>query len=87
MHALRLGFQGIELLTSGSITLPVPQPQLGFLRAIRRGEIDLDEVVVAIDRAEQQLEDLRHGSDLPAQPDRAWVDDWLHRSHLSYWAS
>ena len=26
MHALRLGLQGIELLTTGRITLPVPEP-------------------------------------------------------------
>lgn len=87
MHALRLGFQGIELLTSGSITLPVPEPQLGLLRAVRRGQIGLGDVVSAIEDVEQQLEDLRHGSDLPAQPDRVWVDDWLHRSHLNYWAT
>jgi hypothetical protein len=23
---------------------------------------------------------------LPAQPDRRWVDDWLHRSYLGFWA-
>jgi hypothetical protein len=28
MHALRLGLQGIELLTNGRITLPVPEPRL-----------------------------------------------------------
>ena len=24
---------------------------------------------------------------VPAEPDRRWVDDWLHRSHLNYWHS
>ena len=28
MHALRLGVQGVELLTTGRITLPVPEPDL-----------------------------------------------------------
>ena len=37
MHALRLGVQGTELLTTGRITLPVPEPDLSFLRAVRRG--------------------------------------------------
>ena len=27
MHALRLGYQGVELLTTGRITLPVPEPR------------------------------------------------------------
>ncbi|MBD3924323.1 nucleotidyltransferase domain-containing protein [Nocardioides cavernae] len=85
MHALRLGVQGTELLTTGRITLPVPEPDLSFLRAVRRGEVGLDEVVAAVGDAERRLEDLRDSADLPPQPDRAWVDDWLHRVHLAYW--
>jgi hypothetical protein len=86
MHALRLGFQGIELLTTGRITLPLPEPQRGYLQAIRRGEIPLAEVVAAIDDAERQLVELRSSTRVPDQPDRAWVDRWLHRSYTTYWA-
>lgn len=87
MHALRLGLQGVELLTTGRITLPVPEPDRTYLRQIRRGEVGLDEVVARVDEAEARLTALRDGSDLPAEPDRAWVDAWLHRSHLAYWSS
>ncbi|MBJ7454391.1 MAG: hypothetical protein JHC71_20225, partial [Blastococcus sp.] len=45
----------------------------------------LDEVVAAIDDAEQRLIDLRESSDLAAEPDRTWVDGWLHRSYLAHW--
>ncbi|MDR7255692.1 hypothetical protein J2X46_004706 [Nocardioides sp. BE266] len=85
MHALRLGVQGVELLTTGRITLPVPEPDLSYLRSVRRGDVALDEVVAAVDEAERRLEQLRDGTDLALQPDRTWVDDWLHRSHLAYW--
>jgi predicted nucleotidyltransferase len=85
MHALRLGVQGIELLTSGRITLPIPEPDLSYLRAVRRGEVRLDEVVSAVELAERRLVDLQSSAELPAQPDRDWVDGWLHRSHLDYW--
>jgi hypothetical protein len=85
MHALRLGVQGVELLTDGRITLPVPEPDRSYLRAVRRGEVALDEVVAAVDRAERQLEALRDSSAVPEHPDRDWVDTWLHRSHLAYW--
>ena len=85
MHALRLGVQGIELLTTGRITLPVPEPDLTYLRAIRRGEVGRDEVVAAVSNAEARLTQLRSGTSLPDEPDRAWVDAWLHRSHLAYW--
>jgi len=88
MHALRLGVQGVELLTTGRITLPVPVPELGHLRQVRRGEVPLAEVVgqvEQVDLAEARLTALRDSSSLPAERDRARVDDWLHRSHLAYW--
>ena len=86
MHALRLGFQGVELLTTGRLTLPVPEPQRSYLRAIRRGEVRLAEVVDAVTAAEAELVRLRDSPALPPEPDRAWVDAWLHRSHLRYWS-
>lgn len=85
MHALRLGVQGVEFLTTGRITLPVPEPHRSFLRAIRRGEIPLTEALAAIADVEAQLTDHRNAPALPPQPDRAWVNDWLHRRHLEYW--
>lgn len=86
MHALRLGLQGIELLTTGRITLPVPGPDRGYLRSIRRGERPLAEVIDAITEAEARLSQLRDIPGVPGQPDRAWVDDWLHRSYLNFWS-
>jgi uncharacterized protein len=85
MHALRLGVQGVELLTTGRITLPVPEPDRIYLRRVRRGEVGLEEVIDRVDQAAEHLVALRDASDLPAEPDRGWVDGWLHRSHLSYW--
>jgi hypothetical protein len=87
MHALRLGLQGIELLTTGRITLPVPEPDRGYLRSIRRGERPLAEVLDAVTETEARLEELRDSAAVPDEPDRGWVDDWLHRSYLYFWAS
>jgi hypothetical protein len=87
MHALRLGVQGVELLSTGRITLPVPEPERAYLRSVRRGEVPLAEVVAAVDDAERRLIALRTSSSIPAKPDHAWVDAWLHRSYVRYWAS
>jgi uncharacterized protein len=87
MHALRLGLQGVELLTTGRITLPVPESDRGYLRSIRSGERPLAEVLDAITAAEARLAGLRDSPDIPAEPDRAWADDWLHRSYTSFWTS
>jgi hypothetical protein len=86
MHALRLGIQGVELLSTGRITLPVPEPQRSYLRAIRRGEVPQREVIAAIDDAEAALTRLATASAVPDAPDRTWVDGWLHRSYLRFWA-
>ncbi|HZL04323.1 MAG TPA: nucleotidyltransferase domain-containing protein [Coriobacteriia bacterium] len=87
MHALRLGIQGVELLSTGRITLPVPQPQRDYLRAVRGGEVPLADAVKAVDDAEQQLLALHDSDRVPAHPDTDWVNNWLHRAHLSYWAT
>ena len=87
MHALRLGLQGIELLTTGRITLPVPEPHRAYLRSIRRGERPLAEVLDAVTAAETRLTQLRDSPAIPDQPDRRWVDAWLHRSYLNFWSS
>jgi hypothetical protein len=86
MHALRLGLQGIELLTTGRITLPVPPPHRDTLLAVRRGELRLADVLDLVTGAEARLTELRDSSALPEQPDRPWVDGWLHRSYLNFWA-
>jgi uncharacterized protein len=75
------------LLTTGRITLPVPEPDRAYLRSIRRGEVALAEVRDAIDGAEARLTELRDSASVPDQPDRHWVDAWLHRSHLDFWAA
>ena len=85
MHALRLGLQGIELLSTGRITLPAPEPDRAYLRSIRRGERPLDEVLAAITDAEERLTRLADNPAIADQPDRRWVDDWLHRSYQAFW--
>jgi uncharacterized protein len=87
MHALRLGLQGIELLSTGRITLPVPEPQRAYLRSIRRGERPLAEVLDAITDAEARLARLHDSATVADQPDRRWVDNWLHHSYLNFWAT
>jgi hypothetical protein len=38
MHAARLGYQGLELLETGQLTLPMPQPERSRVMAIRTGD-------------------------------------------------
>ena len=42
MHALRIGHQGIEFLTTGRIALPVAEPERSALREVRAGVVPRD---------------------------------------------
>ncbi len=75
MHALRLGVQGVEYLNTGRITLPIPEPDLSALRAVRRGQWPLADVLARCDELEARLTDLQESSPLPTEPDHRWVDD------------
>jgi len=86
-HALRLGIQGIELLTTGLMNLPMLDGHRTYLKSVRRGEVRLGDVLAHLDSYESQLVDLRESGSVPDQPDREWVDRWLHRSYTAYWAS
>ncbi|MQA36111.1 DNA polymerase beta superfamily protein [Modestobacter roseus] len=87
MHALRLGVQGIEYLSTGRITLPVPEPHLTALREVRLGQWSLADVLAWYDDLDAQLAALAATEPLPREPDRAWIDAWLHRSYTRFWAA
>jgi hypothetical protein len=85
MHALRLGVQGLELLRTGRVSLPVPTPELASLRSVRRGEWPLADVEAWLGDLEADLAAAITTSALPESGDRAWVDAWLTRSHQEFW--
>jgi predicted nucleotidyltransferase len=87
MHLCRLAVQGIELLTTGRITFPVPEPERTKLMDIRAGCWTLDEVVAWSNRLEEQLIVARHESPLPDHPDREALSEWMVQTYLQEWES
>lgn len=84
-HMVRLGIQGIELLTTGRVTLPMADPDRSWLRELREGKHTMQD---ALDRAtylEERLRTLRDSSDLPQHPDYAWANEWLIGVYLHEW--
>src|SRR5207247_7871457 len=55
MHAARLGYQGLELLETGWLTLPLAEPERSRVMAIRTGRRSFDETIAEIDELEQRL--------------------------------
>jgi RNA repair pathway DNA polymerase beta family len=67
------------------LILFVPDKEVVFRNRVGAELVDLNEVVEAVASAEADLRRLRDSSSLPDQPDRHWVDEWLHQAHLNYW--
>lgn len=86
MHMLRLGFQGIEYLETGKLTLPMPEEERAFVFKVREGGVDLNDVLTAAGDNERRIEDLLDTSPLPPKPDREFVNDWLCSAYMEYWA-
>ncbi|WP_158882101.1 nucleotidyltransferase domain-containing protein [Amycolatopsis anabasis] len=86
MHMVRLGVQGVELLETGRITLPIPEPWLTWLRDLRQGRHTKDEALAAATELEQRLEKLSTSSPLPERPDAARANAWLVRAYQSAWS-
>jgi len=87
-HALRLGWQGIELAQLGRLELPMPYPQREFLRGLRRGEVSFDDAMNKITSAELTLERFKDGrlaTVLPAEPDFQWANDFLVWAYEARW--
>jgi hypothetical protein len=85
MHAARLGYQGVELLATGWLTLPMPEPERSSVMAIRTGQRSFDEAISEIDEVEQRLAEALERSPLPAEPDRAAVDAFLTDAYRRAW--
>jgi hypothetical protein len=85
-HALRLAMQGIELMASGTITLPMPASNREFLLRVRNGEFSKEWVTSALDNT--WIPDLKHAierSALPDHPNCGAIDDLLIDMHWRFW--
>jgi hypothetical protein len=85
MHCARLGFQGIELLTSGELQLPIQDEPADWLRAVRRGDITFDEWWNRCLALDGQLVQLERDESYAAGPDRKRIEAWSVSTHLNAW--
>jgi hypothetical protein len=84
-HMVRLGLQGVELLTTGRVTLPMPEPWRTWLRELRLGQHTKKEALEVAENLELQLAVLMDTSPLPAEPDRRAADEWLIYAYRRMW--
>ncbi|MDO9407537.1 DNA polymerase beta superfamily protein [Patulibacter sp.] len=85
MHALRIAHQGAEFLGTGAITLPVAEPRRSEIMAVRRGEVDSDGALAAVDAAARRLEEALAATRLPDHVDDGRLDAWLATTYRDAW--
>jgi hypothetical protein len=78
-HAVRVGRQAIELLETGHVSFP--RPEAAFLLSIKRGELPYARVAEEIEELLPAVENAAANSVLPAEPDRAFMDDVIMRAY------
>lgn len=85
-HAIRLGIQGIELLTEGTVRLPMVEPAFTWLTDLRVGGHTLDEAIDHITDLQYILGGLAVSADLPEKADMGKINPWLIDMYRSWWA-
>lgn len=84
-HAVRLGWQGIEYMDTGRITLPMRKHDREYLVAMRTGALTRDEVLATINETEAALIDAIERSRLPESPNREVINSWLFSTYQRVW--
>jgi hypothetical protein len=86
-HAIRLGIQGCELLSTGKITLPMEDGHRKYLRALRTGYYTKEQALEQIEYYDDELRDLmvKTKGDWPDKPDMKKINQWLMATYRSWW--
>lgn len=86
-HMVRLGLQGVELRSTGRITVPIPEDDRRWLVDLRRGLVSQEDALYRAAELEREVEALIWSDvgPLPAEPDRGRVDLWLYRTYQDAW--
>lgn len=85
MHAVRLGFQGLELMETGSIKLPMEGPALELCRDTRAGKLSKREGLDLIEELQYQLGQAISASDFPDRGNRTAMSQILHAIYIHDW--
>jgi len=86
-HALRLGLQGLELMTTGRLTLPLTGSMLQSCMEVKRGEVAFSEALRRVDSVRDQLHSVmkRDAHVLKDGPNLLALNDWMVSAHYSHW--
>lgn len=84
-HIVRLGYQGIDYMSTGAFPIPMPTEQAETILAIRQGEMDENDVLTLAGELEADLKDAIDTTLLPDKPHYDMVNDFLIETYLGEW--
>jgi hypothetical protein len=76
-HAIRLFYEGIQLLRNRVLEFPITGQAYEDIMSIRRGEVGIDEFYTICDRYEEENRKAYALTDLPDSPDWKWANQYL----------
>lgn len=84
-HLLRLGIQGLEFVRTGRITVPMQEWVADFLKAVRTGNYQLEQVLHWASELEQELQETIDASPIPDKAPIDPINELLIDLHLDAW--
>jgi hypothetical protein len=85
MHCARLGFQCIELLTTGGLQLPIEGESADWLRAVRRGDVGFEDWWTRVLELDRELAAFEIDERFPDRPDLERIERWSIDTHQAVW--
>jgi hypothetical protein len=85
MHCSRLGFQCVELVTTGALNLPIQGEPANWLLAVRHGRIGFSEWWRRSLELDATMERLETDASIRPGPDTQPIEAWSVETHLRHW--
>jgi hypothetical protein len=84
-HIVRLGLQGVELLSTGKVSLPMRDEDRRVVVDVRTGKYSLEEIYFLKEKLEKDLNQAYNNSSLPSNPNYFELEGWMIDTYLKHW--
>ena len=84
-HIIRLGFQGIDYMQTGTFPIPMPEEQRDYILSVRTGQVSENDVLTRAGELEAELKSTIDFSPLRDQPDYGAVNAFLIYAYQRAW--
>lgn len=85
MYCARLGFQCLELLSTGKLELPIQNEPADWLRSVRYGRVEFDSWWERVLELDAQLEAIGRDDSIRPDADKVRINRWSVEAHQRSW--